>query len=644
MYRVAFTDNIYVPNQMIVHDIGAMDRVSSGNLELTLDGLGISTFVFSINPKNILYHKAKPLTNFINVYDTHNPKAISKVFSGRILRIENKMSANGEFLEEITCEDKKAFLHDSVQSYMKPTLMGVSEYLKRLIDRHNSQVEPYKRFELGRVTVKDDESVYRGIGYESTADTIREKLLDRLGGYLILREELGSMWLDYLKDYGNTSTTPLQISRNLRSASRDIDIEELGTRIVPLGADLEQNETEEEIGTDFSRPKVNISSVNGGKIYLEDSNLVKEFGIITKTVDFPDTKSPSILKSKGQSYIANQRLMLVTWTVEAVELGLIDPKYEVIQLGNSYPVLNPVLYGKESLQVIEKKVDILQPQRINLAIGSGKKTLSQYQLESRALQSTLQTVYSNLQKSNTSLQALIKEAEELRKQTDLIPEQIDRLKELEKIIEELTNELNGLKEPEFLSGKIIDVSEWQEEIDWEKVKAEGVVFAIIRVQHGVDHEDLTYKQNIAECERLGIRYAVYAYCGFNDPVEEATAFYERVQAAKGKPIFYGSDYEEDVENARSWSEAFVNALNDLGISDKQQVAYIANHLYTKLNINVSRFGSVWIPAYRSTPPDHPYDLWQYSNTGTVAGIEGNVDMNKNPSKRFKENYLKKVGE
>lgn len=450
--------------------------------------------------------------------------------------------------------------------------------------------------------------------------------------------------MDYLKEYGDTSQTPLQITRNLRSASRDIDISELGTRIVPLGADLEQSETEEEIGTDFSRPKVTIASVNGGKIYLEDSKLVNEFGVITKTVDFPDTKVASILKSKGQGYLSSQRLMLVTWTVEAVELGLIDPKYETIQLGNSYSILNAILYGAETLQVIEKKIDILQPQRIVLTIGSSKKTLSQYQLESRAMQSTLETVYSNLQKSNASLQALIKEAEELREQTNLIPEQAERLKELEKIIEELTKELNELKEPEYLAGKIIDVSEWQKEIDWEKAKADGVEFAIIRVQHGVGHEDLTYKRNIAECKRLGIRYAVYAYCGFGDAVEEATTFYERVQAANGEPVFYCSDYEEDVENARAWAESFVDTLNGLGVSDTQQVAYIANHLYTKLNINVDRFGSVWIPAYRSTLPDHPFDLWQYSSTGTVAGIEGNVDLNKKPSKRFKENYLKKEGE
>lgn len=641
MYRVVYADNSSMTNPIVVHDVGRLDKVSSGNIEMSLDGLGVSTFVFTINVNNSLYHKSKPLTNYIDVYDIHDSSNIEKVFSGRILRIQNKMDANGDFKEEITCEDKKAFLHDSHQQYMKPTLMGVSEYLKKLLDVHNNRVESFKQFRLGKVTVKDDEAVYRGIGYESTADTIKEKLIDRLGGYLILREVGATLYLDYLKEYGETSTTPLQITRNLRSASRDIDVDELATRIIPLGAELEQDETEEEIGTDFSRPKLTISSVNNGLEFLEDKKLSSEFGIITKTVEFSDTKVASILKSKGQSYLNSQRLMLITWTVEAIELGLIDPKYEMIKLGNSYSILNPILYGAETLQVVEKKIDILQPQKLTLTIGSSKKTLSQYQLESKAMQSTLETVYSNLQKSNASLIALKKEAEELRKQTDLIPEQAERLKELEKIIEQLTNELNELKEPEFLSGKIIDVSEWQGEIDWNQVTADGVVLAIIRVQHGLSYEDKTYIRNISECERLGIRYAVYAYCGFGDAVQEATAFYNRVQAAAGKPIFYASDYETDVTGAREWSETFVNTLNNLGVSDTKQVAYIAHHLYSKLNINTSRFGSIWIPAYRTAPPDYDCDLWQYTSTGSVAGIAGNVDMNKNASQKFKENYLKK---
>lgn len=641
MYRVVYADNPQMKKPIIVHDIGQMNKASSGKIELTLNGLGISSFTFSINPKNTLYRKIKPLSNYIDVYDVHDENKPVKIFSGRVLRIGNKMSANGEFQEEVVCEDRKAFLHDSVQSYMKPTLMGVSEYLKKLLDVHNGQVEPHKMIYLGWVTVKDDEPIYRGIGYESTADTIREKLLDRLGGYLILKEDAGRYFLDYLKDYGETSKTPLQITRNLRSATRDIDISELGTRIVPLGADLEQDETTEEIGSDFSRPKVNISSVNDGKIYLEDSALVREFGIITKTVNFPDTKSPGILRTKGLGYISNQRLMLVTWTIEALEVGLIDPRYEVIRLGNYYPVMNQFLYEKETLQVIEKKINILQPQRIELTIGSGKKTLSQYQLESKAMESTLQTIYSNLQKSNANLLALQKEAEELRNQTNLIPEQAERLKELEKIIEDLTNELNGLKDPDYLSGKITTISDDLGEINWEKAKEDSLILAIIRVQKGSDLEDDSYLQNIQECDRLGIRYAVYAECEFGDADEEAQAFYDRVQEANAKPVFYCSYFTSTNEESYDWSIQFADKLNQLGIHDNKQILFHKEENYGASAYDYSRYGGVWISNYSAVSPTPTHDLWNYTSSGSVKGVAGYVQLSKYPSKKFKENYLRK---
>jgi GH25 family lysozyme M1 (1,4-beta-N-acetylmuramidase) len=72
-------------------------------------------------------------------------------------------------------------------------------------------------------------------------------------------------------------------------------------------------------------------------------------------------------------------------------------------------------------------------------------------------------------------------------------------------------------------------------------------------------------------------------------------------------------------------------------------------LYASLNLNVSRAGSVWLPTYGANDgtiptdykPGYPYDLWQYTSKGSIAGIAGNVDMNTAPSSRFKEQYLKK---
>ena len=393
MYKAYLKETDDSKDKKTIHEpLNYGNKLSSGELKLSLEGLGISTFECSLSVANTLYGKTKPITNMICVLDTNG----NKVFHGRIAKITKSMSSSGEFSEKILCEDRKSYLYDSTQKYLKPTIMSVREYLQKLLDEHNRQVEPFKQMQLGNVTVGDSEQIYRGIGYYKTAELIKDRLLDRLGGYLVLRENSqGGLILDYLKDYGEVSKTPLQITRNLRSATRDIDISELATRIVPLGKEIETSESIE-IGTDFSRPKHTIADVNGGIDYLQDLDLIDEFGIIQKNVDFQEITDHNVLKRRGEEYLKKQRAMLVSWTVEVIELGLIDKRYELIQIGNSYPIENPILYGAETLQVTEKTVNILEPQRIVLTIGSSKKTLSSFQQSYANIQYTLSDALSNV--------------------------------------------------------------------------------------------------------------------------------------------------------------------------------------------------------------------------------------------------------
>lgn len=204
-------------------------------------------------------------------------------------------------------------------------------------------------------------------------------------------------------------------------------------------------------------------------------------------------------------------------------------------------------------------------------------------------------------------------------------------------------------------GKIIDVSEWQGVIDWPSVIADDVTLSIIRVQHGSDHQDLKYMENLQQCISAGGKYAVYAYfaaTSTSDAQQEARDFYNRTQqvvAGKQQPIFYAIDVESiemsgDVTQMRAGVEAYMSQLNALGVPDNKIVLYIANHLYDKFNLNVARPGAIWIPSYgqndgtlaNSLKPTHPYDLHQYTSKGSVNGITGNVDMSAEPSEKFKE--------
>ena len=466
MYRVLLYDNPNRLNPKIVHEPYSYgEKIKESEVYLSLNGLGISTFEFTFNINNKYYQKIEPIINFIQIIDVVREQ---EIFYGRVAKITNQMDASGSFSQSFLVEDEKAFLYDSVQTYMKPTRMPVRDYLQKIIDIHNKQVEPYKRFKLGNVDVIDNGDLLRGLGYQSTAETIKEKLLDRLTGNLILRRVDNTNYLDYISNYGDDSDTPLQLTKNLKSATRDIDISELFTRIVPVGQDIEDNsETDIEVGTDYSRPKYTIESVNNGKNYLDDPSLIEKFGLNTGIVEFSNVKEPSILKRRGQQWLKNQSLMLVTWDVEAIELGLLDSRYELITLGNSYKVDNQFLYSVERLQVIEKKFSILAPQKVNLTIGSKKKKLTDYQNEIKIIQSNLVNIKANASAGTQSISDLMKKQESLKNELSQQNNEITNLSEgTQKLSESINSIKDGMAQVENdLSSEITDLKKSREESD-----------------------------------------------------------------------------------------------------------------------------------------------------------------------------------
>ncbi len=466
MYRVLLYDNPNRLNPKIVHEPYSYgEKIKESEVYLSLNGLGISTFEFTFNINNKYYQKIEPIINFIQIIDVVREQ---EIFYGRVAKITNTMDTSGSFSQSFLIEDEKAFLYDSVQTYMKPTRMTVKDYLQKIIDIHNKQVEPYKRFKLGNVDVIDNGDLLRGLGYQSTAETIKEKLLDRLNGNLILRRVGNTNYLDYVSNYGNDSDTPLQLTKNLKSATRDINISELFTRIVPVGQDIEDNsETDIEVGTDYSRPKYTIESVNNGKNYLDDSSLIEKFGLNIGIVEFPNVKEPSILKRRGQQWLKDQSLMLVTWDVEAIELGLLDKRYELIMLGNSYKVDNQFLYVVERLQVIEKKFSILAPQKVTLTIGSKKKKLTDYQNEIKTIQSNLVNIKANASAGTQSVSDLIKKQESLKNEVSQQNNEITNISEgTQKLSESIDSLKDGIAQVENdLSSEITDLKQSREESD-----------------------------------------------------------------------------------------------------------------------------------------------------------------------------------
>ena len=357
----------------------------------------IHEFSFAIPFTHPMYNKIVPFKSIVEVVNLYDG-AIE--FVGRVLTTTNEMTTDG-FAQKVSCEDFLSYLHDSSQWFQKLPNRGAAQYLQEMVKVANGQVEDYKRYFLKEVTVNSrTDKPYRYIGYESSWDCVRERIINNIGGYLRVYELNATLHLDWTKDIGKVKKSPLQIGKNIKSASRELDFDGLATQIMPVGADVQKEQPDEDQSPDVTREQITIWNVNNHSLYLQDDELVKEFGIIRKPVIWTEIDDPKTLLARGKQYLRNQKIALAKWTISAVERYLIDNRYDKFEIGNKHPIINAPLSGIETLQILEKKIDILNPQSVDLTIGSQSQSLSAYQLQLQEAENSIERLKQNTSTAN----------------------------------------------------------------------------------------------------------------------------------------------------------------------------------------------------------------------------------------------------
>ena len=603
------------------------------------------SFTFTIDPSHPWYAKIEPYQDFVKVY---RPDKNLELFNGRVLTYSDSMDTTGLVQKTVVCEGLEGFLHDSVQPWAEFNNTTPADFLKAVINNHNNQVEDYKKIRIKQATVTNStDNVYRYLDdAQDTYDTIQDKLISRIGGELKVKWGGDMLDLYYEPTIGKDATQSIILTNNLLSSSRSIDPTEVVTVLKPLGATQERN-TDENSSVDTSSPRLTIKSVNGGSEFLRDEGLISEFGIRVKAQTWDDVTTPQALISKGSEFLQNQKAIKHDVQVSYVDFSYLED-VDMIECGDFITVINPVQGLQLTERIVTMSLDLLAIENSTVTLSNQPLNLKFYRDEYRREQLAESELFTKLLKEQQQ------DTSDLRnKLMGSQKEVADLENELANIVKRLDDYDHTKPQPEHI-GKIIDVSEWQGVIDWQSVIADDVSLSIIRVQDGSSHQDLKYMENIQKCISAGGKYAVYAYfraVSTADAQQEAKDFYDRVQrvvAGKQQPIFYALDVESvemggNASMMRAGVEAYMSQLNALGILDSKIVLYIANHLYDEFNLNVARPGAIWIPSYgqndgtlaNSLKPSHNYDLWQYTSKGSVSGITGDVDLNTDPSNKFK---------
>ena len=202
---------------------------------------------------------------------------------------------------------------------------------------------------------------------------------------------------------------------------------------------------------------------------------------------------------------------------------------------------------------------------------------------------------------------------------------------------------------------VIDVSEWQGDIDWAKAKADGVEGVIIRLGYGWgNNADGKAQRNISECKRLGIPFGIYWYSYADTPSiakEEGADVVAKLKqfgvnaSDLAYPVYYdlekwtwkGHQPPTDPNVYNDIVNNWYSALQSAGYKNLSVYSY-TSYLQGPLKHADIYAKTTWVAQYgaRMGFDSFPTDSrgWQYTSSGKVDGISGNVDMNAFGNKEF----------
>ena len=189
----------------------------------------------------------------------------------------------------------------------------------------------------------------------------------------------------------------------------------------------------------------------------------------------------------------------------------------------------------------------------------------------------------------------------------------------------------------------IDVSAHQQEIDWQRVAESGVQFAILRVGYrgyteGAIQEDTYFEQNLEGAIDAGLDVGVYFFSQAIDEQEareEARFVLDKISGyLLAFPVFFdwekiGSEARSDTMDLASLTIVTDTVCTEIRNAGYQAGLYFNQQLgYEELHLPSLQTYTFWLAEYNDTPSfAYHFDLWQYSASGTVDGIEGDVDLN-----------------
>ena len=400
MYRIYADDTL-------IYD-STIEDYKIGKGQITKEAEKSGSFVFSVYPDHPYYDRFIQMRTVITVL-----KSGRIAFRGRVLDDSDDYWNT----KDITCEGELSFLRDSV---VRPFSFQGShaELFAQFIENHNAQVDEFKRFKVGTVTVEDENDYINrsGTDYGNTFDSMKSALTDsELGGYFyITHGDDGTdpiPTLNWVADYPKTASQGIEFGVNLKNYTKKVTSTDLATCIIPLGT---SNST--------TGGRLTIADVNGGKDYLEDPNAVAMFGRIIKPIVWEDVTLANHLLTKGKAQLQTIVNQHATIELTAVDMHLLDRSIESYNVCE-YVRATSAPHSLDALMLCTRQtMDLLKPDNDTVTLGYNADTLTAVNVKLGASISAVDQSMTSIKQDATNIELQVQNLSKSMGQTLRIAE------------------------------------------------------------------------------------------------------------------------------------------------------------------------------------------------------------------------------
>lgn len=305
------------------------------------------TLMFVLLPEHPMYSTMHKMRTRIDVRQDDEI-----IWRGRVLETETDFYRQ----KTVTCEGELTYLVDSVlHPYKLADYDGTAAGLFRLyLTRHNEAVSEAQQFQIGNVDIETLSSV-ENTGYGNTWDEISDNLIDIHGGFLRIRYDGDVRCLDWTKESGTSCGQVIRFGENLLDLSEYVSASEVVTCLIPYAGQ--------------SDSQITISSVNGGKDYIEDAAGIALYGRIWGVTEF-DAKDASTLLEMAKENLQKRLKETITITISAVDLHLLDVNAESFHVGDKVRVVSPPHGIDAEYTCTAISLDLVNPDQSEYTFGT----------------------------------------------------------------------------------------------------------------------------------------------------------------------------------------------------------------------------------------------------------------------------------